>query len=66
MKAVGPAWFQMVKWISHYSCLRRKRWFVSAPGSGLLPQHGDHAPGREAAQRHDRPPAEEGAAPLPP
>lgn len=29
-------------------------------GSGLLSQYGDHAPGREAPQRDDRPPAEEG------
>lgn len=30
-------------------------------GSGLLSQYGDHAPGREAPQRDDRPPAEKGA-----
>lgn len=29
-------------------------------GSGLLSQYGHHAPGREASQRDDRPPAEEG------
>lgn len=30
------------------------------PGSGLLSQYGHHAPRREASQRDDRPPAEEG------
>ncbi len=29
-------------------------------GSGLLSQYGDHAPGREAPQRDDRPPDEKG------
>ncbi|ETE61504.1 hypothetical protein L345_12743, partial [Ophiophagus hannah] len=33
----------------------------SLPGSGLLPQHGGHAPGRQATQRDDRPRAPEGA-----
>lgn len=34
--------------------------FAGSSGSGLLPQHGHHAPGREAPQRDDRPPAQEG------
>lgn len=35
---------------------------LSLKGSGLLSQYGDHAQGREAPQRHDRPPAEKGTA----